>query len=163
MMDATEGPTLLRALAAAARADPIGRKLLVCRRHGEGRELLRSLAAGGCAWVGYEATTLWQLAQSLAGEKLAAAGLRLIDEFDQAALLDEAIDAVLGGDAGGRLAELAEATGLRQAVATAVQALTAGGHRCRDAGPHAAARTRRSGRSWRNCSRATRTCSSNAG
>ena len=127
MMNATEGPALLRALASAARADPIGRKLLVCRRHGEGRELLRSLAAGGCAWVGYEVTTLWQLAQSLAGEKLAAAGLRLIDEFDQAALLDEAIDAVLGGDAGGRLAELAEATGLRQAVATAVQALRLAG------------------------------------
>ena len=126
-MKATEGPVLLEALAAAARAHPQARKLVVCRRHGEGRELLRALAARGCAWIGFEVTTLWQLAQTIAGEKLASAGLVLIDEFDQAALLDEAIDAVLGGGAGGRLAELAEGTGLRQAVANAVQALRLAG------------------------------------
>ena len=118
-MKATEGPVLLEALAAAARAHPQARKLVVCRRHGEGRELLRALAARGCAWIGFEVTTLWQLAQTIAGEKLAGAGLVLIDEFDQAALLDEAIDAVLGGGAGGRLAELAEGTGLRNTIRNA--------------------------------------------
>ncbi|HSJ13004.1 MAG TPA: PD-(D/E)XK nuclease family protein, partial [Longimicrobiales bacterium] len=48
------------------------------------------------------------------------------DEFDELAFLDEAIDAVLGGAAGG-LAELAESYGLRQAIAASVQALRLAG------------------------------------
>ncbi|NJD10726.1 MAG: PD-(D/E)XK nuclease family protein [Gemmatimonadetes bacterium] len=126
-MEVTDRPILLEALAAVARAHPLARKLLVCRRPGEGRELLRALAAGGQAWVGFEVTTLWQLAQSMAGAQLAAAGLALIDEFDQAALLDEAMDRVLRNGVGGRLAELAEGTGRRQAGASAGLALRLAG------------------------------------
>ena len=117
----------LAALEALAVTHRFERKLLVCRRPAEGRELLRSIAARGTAWVGFEVTTLWQLAQTIVGEKLAALELQLIDEFGQAALLDQAIEQVLVAESSGRLAELAGGTGLRQAVSYAVQSLRLAG------------------------------------
>lgn len=119
-------PSLVSALAEAAAAHPYARKLLISRRQGEGREVLRALTSSGTAWIGFEVTTPWQLAQALVGDKLAARGLRVIDEFDQAALLDESIDAVLSR-ADGRLATLAEGAGLRRSIANAVQALRLAG------------------------------------
>lgn len=117
----------LAALEALAVSHRFERKLLVCRRPAEGRELLRALAARGTAWVGFEVTTLWQLAQTVVGEQLAALGLHPVDEFGQAALLDEAIERVLVAESRGRLAELAGGTGLRQAVSSAVQSLRLAG------------------------------------
>lgn len=122
----TPAARLLGALAAEAAAAPHARKLLVARARGEASEALRALAASGVPWIGFEPATPWQIAQSLVGEKLVERGLRVIDEFDQAALLDDAIDSVLQG-AGGKLAEMAEGLGLRQAVANAVQALRLAG------------------------------------
>jgi ATP-dependent helicase/nuclease subunit B len=119
-------PVLIGALGAVAAAHPFARKLVVSRRQGEGREVLRALTASGTAWIGFEVTTPWQLAQSLVGDKLAARGLRVVDEFEQAALIDESIDAVLQGS-GGRLAELAEGAGLRRSIANAVQSLRLAG------------------------------------
>ena len=55
-----------------------------------------------------------------------AAGLTVIDEFDQASLLDESIDSVLA-KAGGRLAQLAEGAGLRRSIGSAVRALRRAG------------------------------------
>ncbi|HEX6132780.1 MAG TPA: PD-(D/E)XK nuclease family protein [Longimicrobiales bacterium] len=119
-------PRALAALAAAAAAHPYERKLLVCRRAGIGRELLRALAARGCSWIGFEVTTPVRLAQELVEDELAAEGLKVSDGFDELSLLDAAIDAVLDR-ADGRLADLAEGVGLRQAVARSVQALRMGG------------------------------------
>lgn len=119
-------PAITIALAEAAASHPYTRKLLVSRRQGEGREVLRALTATGTAWLGFEVTTPWQLAQSLVGDKLAERGLRVVDEFDQAALLDESIDSVLS-KGGGRLAALAEGAGLRRSIANAVQALRLAG------------------------------------
>ncbi|HEX2166707.1 MAG TPA: hypothetical protein VHG09_05655, partial [Longimicrobiales bacterium] len=117
---------LLEALASAAAAYPYERKLLVCRRMGVGRELLRTLARRGVSWIGFEVTTPRQLAQSMIERDLAAEGLTVTDAFDELSILDAAIDAVLDG-ATGRLAELAEAVGLRQAVGRSVQALRMAG------------------------------------
>lgn len=119
-------PRVLHALAGAAAAHPYERKLLVCRRAGVGRELLRTLAARGVAWVGFEVTTPRQLAQTLLEDELAAEGLTVTDAFDELSILDAAIDAVLDGT-DGRLAELAEGVGLRQAVGRSVQALRMAG------------------------------------
>ncbi|HEX6309444.1 MAG TPA: PD-(D/E)XK nuclease family protein [Longimicrobiales bacterium] len=117
---------MLSALAAAAAAHPYERKLLVCRRGGVGRELLRALAARGCSWIGFEVTTPARLAQELVEDELAAEGLKVSDGFDELSLLDGAIDAVLDSSSG-RLAELAEGVGLRQAVGRSVQALRMAG------------------------------------
>ncbi|MEO5510165.1 MAG: PD-(D/E)XK nuclease family protein, partial [Longimicrobiales bacterium] len=125
-MELQHKPALIEALASAASADRFGRKLVLARRQGEGREVLRALTAHGISWAGFEVATPWQLAQTLVGEKLAALGLDVIDEFDQAALLDEAIDSVLTKGTG-RLAKLAEGAGLRRSIASAVQALRLAG------------------------------------
>lgn len=119
-------PRSAAALAAAAVEHPYARKLLVCRRAGAGRELLRTLAVRGVPWINFEVTTPRQLAQSLLEEELAAEKLTVTDEFDELSLLDAAIDAVLDG-AAGRLAELAEGVGLRQAVGRSVRALRLAG------------------------------------
>lgn len=120
------GCETLAALGAAATAYPFERKLLVCRRAGVGRELLRRLAAVGVPWINWEVATPLQLAHSLIAGDLVRHGLRVADEFDELALLDEAIDAVLDGGRG-RLAELAGGTGLRQAIASSVRALRQAG------------------------------------
>jgi hypothetical protein len=119
-------PRVLASLAAVAAAHPYDRKLLLCRRMGVGRELLRTLAGRGVPWVGFEVTTPRRLAQSLLEHELAGEGLTVTDAFDELSILDAAIDAVLDG-AGGRLAELAEGVGLRQAVGRSVQALRMAG------------------------------------
>jgi ATP-dependent helicase/nuclease subunit B len=125
----TEGhaPALLAALAAAAAAHPVERKLLVCRRLGEGRELLRWLSLAGVPWVGFEPTTPRQLATLVVARRLTEVGLRAADEFDELALLDAALDEVLAEGGGPRLRELAEGAGFRDAVANAVMALRLAG------------------------------------
>jgi hypothetical protein len=128
-MHATKDSVLPRTvveLAAVAAAYPLQRKLLVCRHTGVGRELLRTLALSGTSWVNFEVSTPRLLANELVLADLTRQGLTIADEFDELAMLDTAIDEVLA-DASGRLAELAEGTGLRQAVANSVRALRAAG------------------------------------
>ncbi|HEX6308678.1 MAG TPA: PD-(D/E)XK nuclease family protein [Longimicrobiales bacterium] len=125
MIDTTRHSRLLAALAAEALAYPLARKLLVCRRHGEGLELLRSLAAAGRPWIGFTATTPMRLALELVSA--GAADPELLDEFDEQALIDEAIDDVLREGRAPRYAVFAEGVGLRRALARAVQALRLAG------------------------------------
>jgi hypothetical protein len=117
---------MLAGVAAASAGHPYERKLLVCRRPGVGRELLRTLAARGESWIGWEVTTAHRLAHDLAAAAFADERLAVTDEFDELALLDASIDHVLDG-ATGRLAELAEGPGLRQAVATSIRQLRLAG------------------------------------
>jgi ATP-dependent helicase/nuclease subunit B len=116
----------MTALAALARVRPLHRKRIVCARYGAGRELLRALAASGESWIGFELVTPAALAHELVADTLLRHGLESADEFDELALLDDAIDAVLGQGSGG-LAELVESVGLRQAIAASVQALRLAG------------------------------------
>lgn len=117
-------PRLLLSLERATRERPLERKLLVCRRPAEGRELLHALAAAGVAWVGWEATTVRRLAHETVALALAAEGVALADEFDVLAAADEAMDAVVErGEAGA----LAEGPGTREAVRGAVEALRRAG------------------------------------
>jgi hypothetical protein len=124
--DARRPPRVLRALMAAAAEHPFERKLVVCRRRGVGRELLRSLAAAGSPWANFEVTTPRQIAHEAVAADLTAGGERVADEFEELALLDAAIDRVLAGERG-TLAELAEGPGLRQAVGNSVRALRLAG------------------------------------
>jgi ATP-dependent helicase/nuclease subunit B len=108
-------------------ARPLDRKLVVAPTAGEARELLRRLALEGGGWVGFELTTPRPLALSLARDALDAGGLRLLDPFDQQALLDEALDAVVQSGIGDGLDELTEGVGFREAVHGAVTALRLAG------------------------------------
>ena len=119
-------PAALAALTDLARARPLERKRIVCARWGAGRELLRALAASGTSWIGFELVTPRALAEELVADALLEHGLESTDEFEELALLDEAIDAVLGSAHHG-LAALAESYGLRQAIAASVQALRLAG------------------------------------
>ncbi|HLL47180.1 MAG TPA: hypothetical protein VK399_10760, partial [Longimicrobiaceae bacterium] len=120
----TVPPRVLLSLERATRACPLERKLLVCRRPAEGRELLHALAAAGGAWVGWEPTTVRRLAHEAVALELAAEGLAVADEFDVLAAADEAIDVVMDrGEAGA----LAEGPGAREAIRGAVEALRRAG------------------------------------
>lgn len=94
------------------------RKRLIASTLGEGREVLHALARAR-PWIGFEPLTPWILATELAAGTLAAS-LRVIDEFEQLALLDEAMD-FAAREAGDFAAALADRPGLRQAVAEAVR------------------------------------------
>ncbi len=108
------------ALAALAAEHPFVRKRIVAATLGEGREVLRALVRETGGWLGYEVVTPWILAMEIASGTLADLGLHVADEFEQLALLDEAMDGVIGS-APRFGAALAEGPGLRQALAEAVR------------------------------------------
>ena len=114
---------VLRSLEAATAAHPLDRKLLLCRSIGEGRELLRAMAARGASWLGWEISTPRRLAMELAGPALVAGGRTLADDFDQEAGVDMALHDALAGTPGAPLARLAETPGFRHAVAGAIREL----------------------------------------
>ncbi|MBI4538432.1 MAG: PD-(D/E)XK nuclease family protein [Gemmatimonadetes bacterium] len=120
-------PLVLVCLAEEALAHPFERKLLLCRLHGEGRELLRALARAGVGWAGFEVMTPGELATQLVAPALASEGLGAADELDQRALIDGAIDATLTASAHLRLREMVELAGFRDAVWNSVQALRLAG------------------------------------
>ena len=114
---------LAAALTAVARAHPLARKRLVCRRQGEGRELLRSLALDGLPWIGFETTTPFAFALDRVAAHLAAEGRSIIDEFDEAALIDAAFDEAIRDGPAARLALLGEGVGLRRDLADTIRGL----------------------------------------
>lgn len=120
-------PVQLDALAAEAAASPLARKIIVCRRSGEGRELLRALARSGTSWLGFEAATPGMLAHRLAADALAASDVSVLDELETRALVDEALDAALGDGADEELALVAETVGFRDAVYGTILALRGAG------------------------------------
>jgi len=119
-------PRLVEALARAGRRDPVARKLLISPNVVVGRELLRRLSLGGRGWIGFEVTTVGNLAHLLAEPGLERGGLGVVDAFEHQALLDAALDSALAVE-GGRLAELSEGVGFRQKVHGAVNALRLAG------------------------------------
>src|SRR5690606_20966669 len=119
--DTRTHPRLLVELARVTREDPVGRKLLVCPRPAEGRELLHSLALAGVPWAGWEVTSLRKLAHEVVALDAAREAWRIADEFDVHALVDEAIDAVVArGEAGPFATETGAAfrDAIRRSVAT---------------------------------------------
>ena len=124
---------LVEELARIARETGRERKVLVARTRGEGRELLRQVVLTGQSWAGFEVTTVRPLAMKCAADRLARDGTRVVDAFDEQALIEEAIDRVMTGGAGGQLrsrfAGLAEKVGFRDAVRNSVVTLRLAGIR----------------------------------
>ena len=124
---------LVRELERIARDGGRGRKVVVARTRGEGKELLRQVALRGRSWVGFEVTTARPLAMRIAAAGLAGTGRKVIDAFDEQALVEQAIDeALLTGPLSGsrsRFPALAEKVGFRDAVRHSVAALRLGGIR----------------------------------
>ncbi len=117
------GSHLLDWLADVARRYPRERKLVVGRTRGEVHEILRQLARARAPWIGFEATTVRPLAIELAGPVLAAGRISLLDEFQELALMDDAIDRVLLPDPPDRFARLADSVGFRDALKQSLRAL----------------------------------------
>ena len=108
---------LLRALADATRAHPLARKRLVGPDVNFGREALTALARLTGGWIGWEATSLRDLAGELAFVPLADRGLRAATDIEIAALVNRALDeAVAAGTVSGRFAALARGLGFRRAL-----------------------------------------------
>src|SRR5688500_16007300 len=91
----------------------VERKILVCRNRGVGREILRRLALSGAGWIGFEHATPASLAGDLVAVELAREGLSLVDELEQRAIVDAALDTALEGDAS-ELTALSEGVGFRE-------------------------------------------------
>jgi RecB family exonuclease len=127
-MTVSSSPTshLVAALARLARKHPVERKLVVAPTFGTGRELLRRLSLAGKGWIGFEVTTPRPAALRVARGAMNQAGLRILDAFEQQALIDEAMDAALAGEGGG-LGDVAEGVGFRERVQGAVTALRLAG------------------------------------
>lgn len=124
--DTRTHPHILVELARVTREDPVGRKLLVCPRPAEGRELLHALALAGVAWAGWEVMSLRQLAHGIVALDAAHEGWRTADEFDVLALVDEAIDAVVERGEAGPFATAAGA-GFRDAIRRSIEMLRQAG------------------------------------
>ena len=124
--------SLVDALARAGREHPMERKLVVAPTFGGGRELLRCVARRGQGWVGFEVTTPRPLALRLARPALGAAGIHLMDAFDQQSFLDEALDGAVASGSDGGLGELSEGVGFREAVHGSIVALRLTGITPRD-------------------------------
>ena len=125
-MTTSAAPHLVEALARVARRRPVARKLIVSPTFGGGRELLRRLSLDSGGWVGFEITTTRPLATQLAREELERSSLRIVDAFEQQALLDEALDSALKGEGPG-LGDLGEGVGFREKVHGAVIAMRLSG------------------------------------
>lgn len=125
-LDPGAHPRILIELAKASREDPVGRKLLICPRPAEGRELLHALALSGVPWAGWEVTSIRQLAHEVVALDAAREGWRTADEFDVLALVDEAIDAVVErGEAGPFGTEAG--SGFRDAIRRSIETLREAG------------------------------------
>lgn len=125
--DLRKHPVLVAQLAQETLAHPLDRKILVCRLHGQGRELLRALARAGVGWIGFQVVTPAELAGGLVAPRLFGEGLSVADEYEQRAAVDEALDEALAGEAGGPFRHLGEMAGFRDAVWDALQALRMAG------------------------------------
>ncbi|MGH7483242.1 MAG: hypothetical protein ACRELV_13905, partial [Longimicrobiales bacterium] len=125
-MPPTTRSAVLDALRREAASAPYARKVLLCRRGGEGRELMRALARSGTSWIGFEAVTPGSFAHELVAASLAAEELRVVDELDARALVDAALDEVLAARPMRRLAGVADTVGFREAIYGAVTALRIG-------------------------------------
>lgn len=126
-MNADQHSALLCSLARAAAKHPTDDKLLLCQPRGVGRELLHSLVRSGVGWLGFRIQTPRDLAKELAAPSLARDGLAPIDGYQERALLDEAIDAVLAAKVGDVLADLREAVGFRNVLVKSVRELRLSG------------------------------------
>lgn len=127
-----DAPRLFATLDRVATEHPLDRKVLVAPARGAGRELLRTLARMRGGWTGFAVETPRPLALQLATPALARAGRRVVDQFEEEALVDAALDRALEGDAvpvrqRDRYRTLAAGRGFRQAVRGSVVALRLGG------------------------------------
>jgi ATP-dependent helicase/nuclease subunit B len=126
-LDASSYSQILLSLDELAQRQRTARKLLVCSYGAEGRELLRALALAGHGWIGFEPTDPRKLANELVAHDIVRDGLRIADGFDLLALLDQAVDEVIGKNGAGGISaevkELAEHVGFRDAIRRSIETL----------------------------------------
>lgn len=125
-LDPATTSSLLHHLNELAQSKRTARKIFVCGTAAEGRELLRALALKGKGWIGYEPTSAARFANELVAHDITRDGLRIGDEFDRLALLDQAIDETVAKSSGGLSAEirsLVDQVGFRKAIKRSIDAL----------------------------------------
>ena len=119
---------LLLAVEAFGAAHPLDRKHLVSPDVNFGRELLVALARRTGGWIGWEATNIRQLAQSVAFVPLGGRGIRVADDVTINALVNTALSrAIAARSVGAPFAALAPGLGFRRALLdTLLELRTAG-------------------------------------
>ena len=112
---------ILEALAAIDREHPVGRKRLIGPDVNFGRELLVGLARRTGGWVGWEATNLRGVAESLAFLPLHEQGRRVAGDVEIDALVGAAIERCVAAKRLGRgFADLAHSLGFRRVLGDAL-------------------------------------------
>jgi RecB family exonuclease len=116
-MSMTASSELLHAVDSLGGAHPFTRKRLVAPDVNFGRELLISLARRTGGWIGWEATNLRAMAQSLAFVPLAEAGVRVADDVTINALVGTALErSIAARTVGPGFGALAPGLGFRRAL-----------------------------------------------
>ena len=115
---------LLGALHAEADQGPLLRRLLVAPTAGSGRELLRAMGRRRSHWSGFAVTTVRPLALQLAVAGSDNTSKAVLDQFEEEALIHEALDAVLTElPADSPFLELGEGIGFRRAIRESIRTL----------------------------------------
>lgn len=126
ILDPTRYSQLLLSLDELAQRQRTARKILVCGYTAEGREMLRALALAGRGWIGFEPTDTKRLANEVVAHDIVRDGLRIADQFDLLALLDQAIDETVTRSGDGlspEIRSLVDQVGFRKAIRRSIEAL----------------------------------------
>ena len=111
----------LAALDAIGREHPTARKLLIAPDRNWGRDILLNLARRTGGWVGWEVTTLREIAGELAFVGLDRERRRIASDLELVLLVDRALEeAVAAGEVSPRFAALAGGLGFRAALRDAL-------------------------------------------
>lgn len=123
-------PTLISALGSATRQYPLTRKSLVCADINYARELLGPLALHTGGWIGWEGTTLRQIAEELAFVSLANQDKRAGTDIGIGGLVNRALDELLQSrKLSPSFASLQDSLGFRHLVRDSVLELRTAGVR----------------------------------
>jgi RecB family exonuclease len=125
---ASSSSRLLTSLARATAATPTTRKRLVAPDVNFARELLVALAQRTGGWIGWEATSLRDIADELAFVPLARLGRRIAGDIEVAALINESLRRCIdAGTLQRNFTQLANSLGFRRAVRDSLLELRTGG------------------------------------
>ncbi len=103
------------------------RKLLIHDSIKVGREALAALAKQTGGWIGWEATTIYRIAEELSFSEIHSIGKRVVGDIERRVLANRSFDTACRTGLARRFAELEGSLGFRQSLLNSVLELRMGG------------------------------------
>lgn len=132
MSDKHSHGLLLNHLEAITKEYPAQRKIFVGPVLKYGKEVLATLARRRGGWIGWEATTLYHIAQDLAFVPMHGKGIRILGDVEQRVIINQAFDTLLSNGSIKALAGLANSLGFRHSLLKSLVELRLGGISVKD-------------------------------